>query len=118
MEEVLTKDQCTQLIRMGNEKGFTPALSNNQWKYKAGDPRKGDEFEFSVERRDAKIVMYELPELAALLWRNMKEHLKAAPLPDGWRVDHLNSYKALSMGGPTCSRDLLPSCPLNVNLKE
>jgi hypothetical protein len=91
-DHVFTGEQCLELIEMANRKGFVPALANNQRRYETGDPRKGDELEFDPERRDTCIAMYDSPELSKYIFQVLEPHLKNAPLPNGWQLDHVNSY--------------------------
>merc|ERR1712178_185933 len=57
-----------------------------------GDPRRTDEMEYDPERRNTYIAMLDCPELSAWLWKALESELTNAPVPDGWRIDHINSF--------------------------
>mmetsp|Transcript_100036 Transcript_100036/g.188279 ORF Transcript_100036/g.188279 Transcript_100036/m.188279 type:complete len:456 (-) Transcript_100036:26-1393(-) len=87
---VLSEQQCIDLINMFNEKKYVPALTSNNWMYLAGDPRKFDEMEYDPARRDTYISIFDCEGLTDYLWKALEPELKNAPLPKGWRLDHIN----------------------------
>jgi len=91
-DNVLTEGQCRELIDMANKKGYVPAFTSNNKFYAEGDPRKTDEMEYDPKRRNAFISMFDFPEFTTYLFKALETHLKSAPLPTGWRIDHINSF--------------------------
>jgi len=91
-DNVFTESECASLIDMFNEKKLTPALTNNNWMYADGDPRKGDELEWDRKRRDTHIAMFDCPEISSWVWQKLEPFMKEVQLPPGWQLDHINSY--------------------------
>ena len=91
-DDVFSQQECREVINMANQKKFVPAFSNNQGNYDEVDPRKRDEMEYDPERLDAYISMFDCPELMRWVYAALEPYLKDAPVPEGWRVDHINSF--------------------------
>lgn len=89
-DNVLTEEQCLQLIEAANRKGYVPALQGQSFKSK--DRAGADALVFKPSFRSVYSVMYDAPEITEWLFKAMEPHLKSLPTPTGWQVYHLNSF--------------------------
>ena len=89
-DNVLTEEQCRELIQSSNQKGYVPALKGTSFKTKA--KAGGDTLVFDPSFRDVYTVMYDSPKVTEWLFAALEPHLKVLPVPDGWCIDHLNSF--------------------------
>lgn len=90
LDDVFTEEQCLQLIETSNVKGYAPALQGTSFKSK--EKAGGDILVYNPTFRSVYTVMYDAPELTAWIFSALEPHLKKVPVPDGWRMDHLNSF--------------------------
>ena len=92
-DKVLTEEQCFQLIDSANRKDYVPALQGTS--VRTTEKVGSDTLVYNPEKRNVYTVMCDAPELCDWLFSVVEPYLKMAPVPDGWRIDHFNSFVRL-----------------------